>query len=377
MTSVLTSMPVSFGAADGVISQPMTVPNGMPLGIYLARVLGWDETGNAIPPDKPIVQLLSEMDADLAQFITDWATARAKGQLSLDALESLLMDIEAHTRQNQKNTDGVWDKLDDIAGFSETLADMMTRPASQHLGYQTENLNGELAVSVRDADTASALESLQDALQDGLDGLGNSLDGLTATFSSNVTVSVEALSPEAGEQVADSIASKADERYDHLREDNQPPDTTEDKYDAEHDGHGTAQEAENDLTSYTGDNYELPTYEPDTSGLNLNADLVPRATIPNLSPVSQDVTVFEGMNVDRMPGWQHLAEPITWTPWNRSGTNRVSTLFEQAGRVMRGVWEVAFAVWLFLLVRREVLFYMTLGQDEAARPNNPGDVVGL
>lgn len=308
-----------------------------------------------------------------AGLVADWYTRTQKAQLSLDDLQSLLSAIGDNVRAIDKDTDGVWDKLDDIATASETLATLMGRPADQHIGYQTENLNGELAVSVRDADTASALESLYDALTHSLDGLTTSVDALLA---SNITVSVEALSAEAGNQVAESMAGKEEERYDELREENAPPSTDEDKYSAEHDGKGTASESDEDLRSYNGDEYELPTYEPDTSGLNLNADLVPFADIPAISPNTQDVTVFEGMDVSGLPGWQGLAGYITWRPWNRvDGTTRLKSMFEMAGRVMRGVWEVAFAVWLFLLVRREVLFYTTLGQEDTpARPIYPGDV---
>ena len=63
MYALLTQMPISFAPASGVITQPLSSPTGMPLGIYLAQVLGWDAEGNSAPPAKSIVQLLEDISS--------------------------------------------------------------------------------------------------------------------------------------------------------------------------------------------------------------------------------------------------------------------------------------------------------------------------
>lgn len=315
-----------------------------------------------------------------------WQNASDTGHLDLSDIRSILTTIQQDT-----------DNLDDIdlneieralvtiraavsGGFSDQngnlvshgIQSMLEDQAEYHAGYRTATDAGSWALSVRDDDAITALQDMGDSLS-GLPGeVGDAVGDAFNEFVQDGTmrIYVEGLSSSASSSFINTWTSEEQNQLDNLRPGNTPPDTTADRSSAEYAGQSAADEAEAELRTYTGDQNPLPQYTPDTSGLSLDAGNIPTLSVPSLDPHRTNIRVFDGMNsyAWEFPGWASLTDPIEWTPWGDSESDRAGQLLKKAGRVMSGFWQLAFGVWLFLLVRREVVYYVTLGQtDENAR----------
>lgn len=319
-------------------------------------------------------------------WVQEWETASDDVRDKLIDLRTLLTTIEA-------NTDGVADiDLDEIeralvtiraavsGGFSDEngqlvphgIQSMLEDEAAYHAGYRTATSSGSWALSVRDDDAIAAIQSMDNSLS-GLPGeVGDAVGDAFSEFVQDGTmrIYVEGMSSSVASSWLATWNSDEQQQLENLRPGNSPPDTSADMSSAEYAGQSAADEAEAELQDYTGDEYPLEEYTPDTSGLQLDAGNIPTLSVPSIDPQRRNVRVFEGLYSEAWgrPGWTSLAEPIDWTPWGDSESDRAGQLLKKAGRVMSGFWELAFGVWLFLLVRREVVYYVTLGQmDEKSR----------